>query len=179
MTAGASKTAADHPRRPPIKRCFALRAPPVGLRPPYAARSAKARARLCRSAAPGLTGQPAAYRERAGYRGRCGVQGRQSVASPGGVPAQYRPPGSGTACGAKGLASSLIARPSKPAVLDRLIGSRPLGAARLRRRSGGMHSARTLGHHPGLVTRPVEGVAFEREVTIATVSGSTPSVEIR
>src|SRR3546814_8829261 len=45
MTAGASKTAADHPRRPPIKRCFALRAPPVGLRPPYAARSARARVR--------------------------------------------------------------------------------------------------------------------------------------
>lgn len=45
MTAGASKTAADHPppRRPSIKRCFALRAPPVGLRAPYAARSARAR----------------------------------------------------------------------------------------------------------------------------------------
>lgn len=32
---------------------------------------------------------------------------------------------------------------------------------------------------PGLVTRPIEGFALEREVVIATVSGSTAPVEIR
>jgi DNA-binding transcriptional LysR family regulator len=31
----------------------------------------------------------------------------------------------------------------------------------------------------GLVTRPIEGFALEREVVIATVSGSTATVEIR
>src|SRR3546814_869802 len=32
---------------------------------------------------------------------------------------------------------------------------------------------------PGLVTRPVEGLSLERELVIATVSGSTTPVEIR
>ena len=32
---------------------------------------------------------------------------------------------------------------------------------------------------PGLVTRPIEGLSLERELVIATVSGSTTSVEIR
>ena len=32
---------------------------------------------------------------------------------------------------------------------------------------------------PGLVTRPIEGLALEREVVIAIVSGSTAPVEIR
>ena len=37
------------------------------------------------------------------------------------------------------------------------------------------HSATTHG----LVTRPIEGFALEREIVIATVSGSTAPVEIR
>ena len=32
---------------------------------------------------------------------------------------------------------------------------------------------------PGLVTRPIEGLSLERELVIATVSGSTTPVEIR
>ena len=31
----------------------------------------------------------------------------------------------------------------------------------------------------GLITRPIEGFALEREIVIATVSGSTAPVEIR
>jgi hypothetical protein len=43
MIAGASRIVADHTRQSPVKRCLALRTPPVGLRPPWAARSARAR----------------------------------------------------------------------------------------------------------------------------------------
>ena len=32
---------------------------------------------------------------------------------------------------------------------------------------------------PGLVTRPIEGLSLERELVIATVSGSTTPVEMR
>ena len=32
---------------------------------------------------------------------------------------------------------------------------------------------------PGLVTRPIEGLSLERELVLATVSGSTTPVEIR
>ena len=32
---------------------------------------------------------------------------------------------------------------------------------------------------PGLVTRPIEGLSLERELVIATASGSTTPVEIR
>jgi hypothetical protein len=32
---------------------------------------------------------------------------------------------------------------------------------------------------PGLVTRPIEGLSLQRELVLATVSGSTTPVEIR
>lgn len=46
MTAGASKTAVDPPQRASIRSSLALRTPPVGLRPPYAVRSARERVTL-------------------------------------------------------------------------------------------------------------------------------------